>query len=255
MEYAPVVQPLVMVVDDNAISCEFVETNLRRNDFEVIVANGCVEALDLLGQYKPEVILLDVALDDGCGYDMCATIRAGGLEGELAHLADVPILFVSDQIEETDRLKGFESGADDYIAKPFNPLELIYRIQAILRRSAGKCHAVIKEGPLLVDPRRRQILVRGQVVDVTPKEFELLRLLVSTAGRVFSRGELLERVWGYAAQNDTRTVDIHVGRLRQKLTTYDDTCGEMIRTVWGEGYQFVPLHENVEAMHDMALSA
>ena len=236
-------QSLIMIVEDNPLIVEFVEAHLRNSDFDVIVADGCQEALELLQQHKPSLIILDILLDDGLGYDVCRTIRAGGADGELARLADVPILMLTARADEEDRITGFQAGADDYIVKPFSPAELIYRIQAILRRSEGVSHALIEVGPLQIDPRTHAVQARGQAVELTPKEFDLLYLLASNQGRVFSREELLERVWGYSFLGNTRTVDVHVNRLRQKLTAVCPECDEMINTEWGVGYKLAPLQE------------
>lgn len=229
----------IMIVEDNPLIVEFVMARLQREGFDVIVAEGCQEALDLLQHNRPDLIVLDIVLDDGEGYDVCRTIRAGGERGSLAHLTDVPVLMLTARAEEQDRLKGFQAGADDYLTKPFNPEELIYRIQAILRRSIGIGHALLDHEPVRIDPRRREVQLDGQTVDLTPKEFDLLYLLAGHVGQVFSREELLERVWGYSYLGNTRTVDVHVNRLRQKLADLG-SYEEMIGTEWGVGYKFVP---------------
>ncbi|NJO85285.1 MAG: response regulator transcription factor [Blastochloris sp.] len=167
---------------------------------------------------------------------MCATIRSGGEEGAFARIADTPVLLLTARADEEDRLRGFESGADDYVTKPFSPEELVCRVRAILRRSNGVSNALLEIGPLQIDPRRRMVSANGQIVALTPKEFDLIHLLASSPGRVFSRESLLERVWGYSFLGNTRTVDVHVNRVRQKLAI-DAQCGEMISTEWGVGYK------------------
>jgi len=238
MEHSSGVRPLIMIVEDNPLIVEFVEAHLRHEDFEVLVAEGCTEAVQLLGQHEPQLIILDVVLDDGLGYDLCRMIRAGGEDGGLVRLADVPILILTARADEQDRLEGFQSGADDYLTKPFSPAELIARIRAILRRSVGVSHALIELGVLRIDPRSRRVFACEQEVSLTPQEFDLLHLLASHPGRVFSREELLERVWGYSYLGNTRTVDVHVNRLRQKLAV-DDVCQDLITTEWGVGYKLV----------------
>ena len=240
MEYTPVVRPLVMIVEDNPLIVEFVDNRLRRESFDVLVAEGCAEALSMLEEYTPEIILLDVVLDDGLGFDVCKTIRTGGHDGTLARLTDTPILMLTARADEQDRVHGFQAGADDYLTKPFSPDELVYRIRAILRRSHGVSNGLIEVGPIHIDPRQRQVLVEGEPITLTPKEFDLLHLMASSPGRVFSREDLLERVWGYSFLGNTRTVDVHVNRLRQKLANQAPHA-DMISTEWGVGYKLTPL--------------
>src|SRR5262245_13459064 len=204
MEFEPRIQPLIMIVEDHPLIVEFVEAHLRRDDYDVVVAQGCAEAIELLQTNQPELIVLDVVLDDGIGYDLCRVIRAGGEDGSLARLADIPILMLTARADEQDRLEGFHAGADDYVTKPFSPEELMCRIRAILRRSLGLSSAFIEIGPLCIDPRKHQVLAGEHSVELTPKEFDLLHLLASSPGRVFSREELLERVWGYSFLGNTR---------------------------------------------------
>jgi DNA-binding response OmpR family regulator len=239
MERTSRVQSTIMIVEDNPLIVEFVVAYLRREDFNVLIAEGCNEALSHLQTHQPDLILLDVVLDDGSGYDLCKTLRTGGEDGTLSRLADTPILLLTARADEEDRLKGFQAGADDYVTKPFSPNELMLRIQAILRRSHGVSNGMIEIGALRVNPRQREVTVDDQSVPLTPKEFDLLHLLASRPGCVFSREELLERIWGYSYFGNTRTVDVHVNRLRQKLAIYPP-CGEMISTVWGSGYHLVP---------------
>ena len=239
MTSTPGIRPLIMIVEDNPLITEFVHARLQLEDFDVISAEGCNEALHILQERQPDLLVLDVVLDDGLGYDLCRTIRSGADNGALARLADLPILMLTARANESDRIEGFQAGADDYLTKPFSPDELVYRIQAILRRSLGVSNALIESEPLLIDPRRRTASLEGRVLELTPKEFDMLHLLASNIGRVFSREELLEKVWGYSFVGNTRTVDVHVNRLRQKLAEHP-TCAEMIGTEWGIGYKFVP---------------
>lgn len=254
MEHGSSIQPLVLIVEDHPLIIEFVESHLSRSGFHVISAEGCAEALTLLRQHTPDLIILDVVLDDGLGYDLCATIRGGGEEGVLSRIADTPILLLTARADEEDRLRGFQSGADDYVTKPFSPEELVCRVRAILRRSNGVSHALLEIGPLQIDPRRRTVSANGQIVALTPKEFDLLHLLASSPGRVFSRENLLERVWGYSFLGNTRTVDVHVNRVRQKLAI-DDLCGEMISTEWGIGYKLCAPGETSERLVALEASA
>lgn len=164
----------------------------------------------------------------------------------------MPILILSARTDEEDRLEGFRAGADDYLTKPFSLAELIFRVKAILRRSIGLSVACIEIGALLIDPRRREVRINRRLVEVTPKEFELLHLLASYPGRVFSREELLERVWGYSYSGNTRTVDVHINRLRHKLAD-EGLSDAMICTEWGAGYKLaspVPQEATVGGLGD-----
>jgi DNA-binding response OmpR family regulator len=238
MEYVPCVRPTIMLVEDNPLIIEFVEAHLRRESFDVIAAESLAEATQLLQHHQPELIILDVVLDDGLGYDLCRLIRSGGEDNALVRLADVPILMLTARADEQDRLDGFACGADDYVTKPFSPKELVYRIRAILRRNVGISSALTEIGPITIDPRKRRVMVNQQHVDLTPKEFDLLHLLASKPGRVFGREELLQRVWGYSFLGNTRTVDVHVNRLRQKLNARNNG-DDLITTEWGTGYKLV----------------
>ncbi|MFQ3633576.1 response regulator transcription factor [Roseiflexus sp.] len=236
MEGGHGVPPLIMLVEDNDLIVECVEIHLRREMFSVITATGYTEAVQLLHNHTPGLIVLDLILDDGNGYDLCRTLRTGGNDGEFARIADIPILILSACADEDDRLEGFRAGADDYITKPFSPAELIFRVKAILRRSMGVSIARIEIGALQIDPRRHEVRINHHLVKMTLKEFELLHLMASHPGRVFSREELLERVWGYSYLGNTRTVDVHINRLRHKLAE-EGLCDDLICTEWGAGYK------------------
>lgn len=243
-------QPTLLLVEDNTLIAEFVIAHLEREQFRVLAAENCSEGLELLRLHRPDLIVLDVLLEDGTGYEFCRTVRAGGPDGSLIQLVDVPILMLTAKADEVDRLEGFRAGADDYVTKPFSPEELVCRIQAILRRSNGVSSATLAYGPLYIDPRRHEVLLDGAPVTLTPKEFELLHTLAANPGRTFSREYLLDRVWGYSFLGNTRTVDVHVNRLRQKLAV-DPRCGELIATEWGVGYKFViPPESSVEGLSD-----
>ena len=239
MEYTRLQRSTILIVEDNPLIVEFVKLHLEREAFVVVVAESCAEGLALLRSCAPDLIVLDVLLEDGTGYDFCRSVRGGGENGALAALVDVPILMLTAKADEIDRLEGFRAGADDYVTKPFSTEELLCRIKAILRRSNGLSSATLDLGPLQVDPRRHEVLVNGRCVDLTPKEFELLHVLGTSPGRVFSRDTLLERVWGYSYLGNTRTVDVHVNRLRQKLMA-EGLSEDWISTEWGVGYKLVP---------------
>lgn len=235
-------RPLIMIVEDNPMIVEFVQARLRRDKMDLLAADSCAMARALLHTYRPDLLLLDAILDDGSGCDLCRFIRAGGDEIELAHLIDLPILFLTTRADEQERLLAFQAGVDDCLPKPFHPDELVYRIQALLRRSIGVSQATVSIGALQVDPRSYTVSVDGAAIDLTPKEFGLLYLLASKAGKVFSRQELFERVWGCSFLGNTRTVDVHINRLRQKLSG-TMPHPNLISTEWGVGYKL--LHPSV----------
>jgi DNA-binding response OmpR family regulator len=225
-----------MVVEDTTLIAEFVERRLQREGYEVIIATTCCEALSLLPVHPPDLVVLDLVLSDGSGCNLCRTIRQGGEDGQLAQFAEVPILILTARADEEDRLDGFRSGADDYVTKPFSPDELVLRIEAILRRCHGLSRATTVLGPLVVDPLHHVVAFDSATLDLAPKEFDLLRLLASNPDRVFTREELFRRVWGYSFLGGTRTVDVHVNRLRQKL----QACGLLDATIVterGVGYK------------------
>jgi len=225
-----------MLVEDDPLIVEFTEKNLIKDGFEVIVATTGSEALELLATHRADIILLDIMLPDIDGFKVCRRIRQGDVPGTSLVPADVPIVMLTAKAEDVDKLRGFETGVDDYITKPFNPLELTARLQAVLRRATGQeAPEVIKIGSLMINSTERTVLLKDSPLRLTPKEFDLLLLLARYPNRVFSREELLEKVWGYTFGN-TRTVDEHVKRLRQKLER-EGMGWELIATVWGVGYK------------------
>lgn len=171
------------------------------------------------------------------GYEVCRRIRQSAFD-RLAKIANVPVLMLTARAETADRLDGFEAGVDDYMIKPFVPDELVARIRAILRRATGASHTLLQVGHVLVDPARRCVQADGHQLELTPKEFDLLHLLASHPGQTFPRAVLLERVWGITADINTRTVDVHIQRLREKLAPHAD-CADVIATEWGVGYRMV----------------
>lgn len=221
---------LVMVIEDEKEIRELLRYNLERAGFRVAAFADGEEGLAQLFASRPDAVVLDLMLPGRNGLEILREVR-----GEPA-TADVPVIVLTARGAEMDKLLGFEHGADDYLTKPFSPRELLARLQALLRRSrpaaAGRA---LEAGPLRVDPSSREASVAGRRLTLTPREFDLLAFLVRHPGRVVSRDELLRKVWGYDYLGETRTVDVHVRRLRQKL-------GEghaYIETVTGAGYKFV----------------
>jgi len=218
------------VVDDEEVVRELIELYLTKEGFEVIHARDGREALRLNGEKHPDLVILDLMLPGLDGWEVCRQIRTG---------SRVPIIMLTARGEEVDRIVGLELGADDYVVKPFSPRELVARVRAVLRRGSapGEENEVLSFPDLRIDRVRHRVEVDGEEVHLTPTEFRLLWCLASRPGRVFSRAELLDRIWGYDSESDARTVDVHVKRLRQK-TRASESRSFSITTVWGLGYKF-----------------
>jgi len=228
----------ILVVEDEADLAELVAYNLQQEGYSVAVARDGAGALSELRRQRPDLVVLDVMLPDISGTEVCRRIRRDAATERL------PVVMLTAKGEEVDRIVGFEVGADDYIPKPFSPRELVLRVAAVLRRAAPPVDAVdaeaIEVGALLIDVPRHRVRVSEEDVPLTALEFKLLLDLASRRGRVQTRDALLERVWGYAPGIETRTVDTHVKRLREKLGAASD----YIETVRGVGYR---MREEAEA--------
>jgi two-component system response regulator PrrA len=219
-------EPLVLVVDDDEEIRKALERALRLEGFAVRVADGGRAALELVEQERPGVMVLDVVMPDLSGISVVSRMRARG--------DDTPICILSARDEVEDRVAGLEAGADDYVVKPFDIGELAARLRALLRRMPSAGGEPIRVGDLLVDPARRSVQRAGRPVDLTRREFELLEELARHRNVVLSRGQLLERVWGYDFEVDGNVVDVFVGYLRRKLEA--DGEARMIHTVRGVGF-------------------
>lgn len=220
----------VLVVDDEPDLRELVRVNLAQAGFEVELAEAGREALERLRPTPPDLMVLDLMLPDLSGTDVCRQVRQ---DPELQHL---PIIMLTAKADEVDRVVGLELGADDYITKPFSPRELTLRVQAVLRRRGrdGNQAEALQHGKLRIDPLRHRCYVDGDEVSLTAKEFSLLRNLMTRPGRVMTRDQLLDAVWGSDIAVTTRTIDTHLKRLREKLGSASD----LIETVRGVGYRF-----------------
>ncbi|MDX1615639.1 MAG: response regulator transcription factor [Candidatus Promineifilaceae bacterium] len=219
----------VLVVDDEANIRELARLYLERNDFRVLTAESGDQALKLVERERPDLMVLDLMLPGVDGWEVCRRVRAG---------SDVPILMLTARDDDVDKIVGLELGADDYMTKPFNPRELVARVRAILRRSGppGPGGAAPRQvADVVVDPAARQVTVAERVVSLRPKEFDLLLALVDHLNLVLTREQLLDQVWGYEYYGATRTVDVHVAQLRDKLAD----SGLQIETIWGIGYKLV----------------
>jgi DNA-binding response OmpR family regulator len=223
----------VLIVDDEPRVREVVATYLTREGFETRQAADAEAAGRFLDDFKPDLVVLDVMFPGASGMDLLAGIRRGGSE--------IPVILLTARAEEEDRVAGLELGADDYLVKPFSPRELVARVKSVLRRShptPASDHLAF-EG-LDIDPAAREVLVDGRTVELTAREFELLSFLASSPRQVFSRADLLDRVWDSSADwQDPATVTVHVRRIRQKIER-DPHDPRWITTVWGVGYRFEP---------------
>jgi len=221
-------KPRILVVDDEINIQELIQVNLEQAGFEVELAGNGIEALEKFEANRPDLIILDLMLPGKDGYDVCKAIRK---------TSNVPIIMLTAKETELERVLGLELGADDYITKPFSPLELIARIKAVLRRSSGQEDDEADEytvGSIFMKVGTREVLVKGKPVDLTRKEFDLLHTFMQNAGKVLTREFLLQKVWGYEYEGETRTVDVHIRHLRRKLGPEGE---ERIETIHGVGYK------------------
>jgi len=223
----------ILVVDDEANIADLVEMYLRKEGFRVLKAGTGEDGLAAAKRERPRLVVLDVGLPGIDGLEVCRRLQADATLGG----GSVPVIFLTARDSEIDRILGLEMGADDYLTKPFSPRELVARVKAILRRTESSAPApeVIEVGGAVIDLGRREVRAQGGVVDMTGKEFELLRYLADNRGRALSRQQILDGVWGYGWYGDARTVDVHVAQVRKKL-------GEAvaITTVRGVGYRLDP---------------
>ncbi len=222
----------ILVVDDEASIRELLAFNLKKNGYSVETAADGREALEKAP--KADLVLLDIMLPEIDGLEVCRRLKSS------PQTNGIPIIMLTAKAEEIDRVLGLEMGADDYVVKPFSMRELIARVKAVLRRSHQDDKAkgeALTLGALRIDFSSYQVWLHDEPVALTPKEYELLKLLVTNPGRAFSRDELLERIWGYEYYGDTRTVDVHIRHLRAKLAA-DPEISDAIETVRGVGYRF-----------------
>lgn len=226
----------ILVVDDEPSVVEVVSLYLRREGYTVRAAGDGKLALAAIAEQTPSLIVLDLMLPKVDGMEILRQVRQRS--------ADVPVIMLTARGQETDRIYGLELGADDYVVKPFSPAELVARVKAVLRRTqAGAAPAnggsLIKFDDLEIDPPTRQVKVRGEVVELTATEFNLLEFMAQHPRQVFSRDKLLDNVWGYTEYVDPSTVTVHIRRLREKIEV-DPGKPKCLLTVWGVGYKFDP---------------
>jgi DNA-binding response OmpR family regulator len=221
----------ILLVEDEKTLAKALKFNLEKEGFRVEVAFDGEEALNAMSGEEPDLVILDLMLPKIDGYEVCRSIRRS---------SDVPIIMLTARDEDIDKILGLELGADDYMTKPFNTRELLARIRAILRRTvqqAAAARSFIKVGDLQIDVIKRKVTVKGREVALTSREYNLLSLLASNPGKVYSREELLEEIWGDDYSGDVRTVDVHIRHLREKIEEFPAEPN-IILTVWGAGYKF-----------------
>ena len=224
----------ILVIEDEPDIRKLVQYNLTQEHFNVVEAEDGEQALSLLQREKPNLVILDLMLPGLSGLELCKLLR------QRSDTSRLPILMLTAKAGETDRIVGLEMGADDYLAKPFSPREMVARVRAILRRAeskpASETAVSYEKGPLKIDFSTYEVFVRGKPVKLTLKEFELLRFLVQNPSRVLNRDQLLDRVWGGETFVTPRTVDVHIRRLRKAIEK-DDRKPKWILTVRGVGYK------------------
>ena len=221
----------ILVADDDLNICELLRLYLEKEGFEVVMAHDGEEAVARFESEKPSLILLDIMMPKLDGWQVCRQIR---------QKSDCPIIMLTAKGETFDKVLGLELGADDYVVKPFDTKEIVARLKAVLRRSAGvttekKARRLVFD-KLTIDMDAFELIVDGKKIDTPPKEMELLYYLASSPNRVYTRNQLLDEVWGFDYFGDSRTVDVHVKRLREKLENVDANWS--LKTVWGVGYKF-----------------
>ena len=226
----------ILLVEDDPATRTFLADNLTADGYELLVAETCAEATRLLETSFPDLAVLDLNLPDGSGYDLVRRVReADGVASRID--PTTPLVILSGQATELDRVRGFERGADDFVAKPFSYGELRGRLAALLRRAQQpRGQGCLRVGALELDPPSREVRLHGARVELSQKEFGLLRVLAADPTRVFSKEELLRTIWGFRSIGTTRTLDSHACRLRQKLAARGD---RFVVNVWGVGYRLV----------------
>ncbi len=220
----------ILIVDDDENICELLRLYLEKDGFSTIVANDGEQAIAYNEKYSPDLILLDIMLPKLDGWQVCREIRK---------ICNVPIIMLTAKGETFDKILGLELGADDYVSKPFDTKEVIARIKAVLRRSNKKevkNEQKVKYDKLIINLTNYELIVDDIQIDTPPKELELIYHLASNPNRVYTRDQLLDEVWGFDYYGDSRTVDVHVKRLREKLEGTSDEWS--LKTVWGVGYKF-----------------
>lgn len=223
----------VLIVDDEANICELIRLYVEKEGYNAIIATDGAKAVEKFMQEKPDMVLLDIMLPVKDGWQVCREIRA---------VSDAPIIMLTAKGETFDKVLGLELGADDYIVKPFEPKELVARMKAVLRRTEARTAPQEESGDELVFDGLKigretyEIYLDGKKIEMPPKEFELLYFLAKNKNKVYTRDQLLDEIWGYEFFGDSRTVDVHIKRIREKIESEGKNW--QLKTVWGVGYKF-----------------
>ncbi|MBO4941710.1 MAG: response regulator transcription factor [Clostridia bacterium] len=224
----------VLIVDDEKNICELIRLYVEKEGFETSVAYDGQEALEKFRKDEPDIVLLDIMLPQKDGWQVCREIRTE---------SNVPIIMLTAKGEVFDKVLGLELGADDYVVKPFEPKELVARIKAVMRRSGkgdekGSGQEITFDG-LSINRETYEVKLNGKAIEMPPKEFELLHFLASNKNKVFTRDQLLNEIWGYEFFGDSRTIDVHIKRIREKIETEEtQSLSWQLKTIWGVGYKF-----------------
>jgi two-component system alkaline phosphatase synthesis response regulator PhoP/two-component system response regulator ResD len=220
----------ILVADDEANIRELARMYLEKEGYKVVAVSDGAQAMTSIKQIEPSLLVLDLMMPEMDGWEVCRRVRTD---------SDLPILMLTARDDDIDKIVGLEMGADDYLTKPFNPRELVARVRAILRRSGTGAHAsstkVRHLGNVSIDPGGREVMVTNRRINLRTKEFDLLLTLVDHVNLVLNRKQLLDQVWGYEFYGETRTVDVHIAHLRDKLSE----SNLLIETIWGIGYKLV----------------
>ncbi len=225
----------ILIADDDTNICDLLKLYLENEGYEIVTAGDGIKALSAFKIYEPDLVLLDIMMPRKDGWQVCREIR---------EMSSKPIIMVTAKGDVFDKVLGLELGADDFITKPFDMKEVSARVKAVLRRYSGHDNddsEVIKFDNLEISLQKYELKLNGKAVDIPPKELELLYFLTSNYNRVFTRDQLLDKVWGFDYLGDSRTVDVHVKRLREKLEGVSDKW--TLKTVWGVGYKFELLQQ------------
>ncbi len=220
----------ILIADDDTNICDLLKLYLENEGYEIVTANNGIKTVSAFKIYEPDLVLLDIMMPGKDGWQVCREIR---------EISSKPIIMITAKSEVFDKVLGLELGADDFITKPFDMKEVSARVKAVLRRCSGHENddsEVIKFDNLEISLQKYELKLCGKAVDIPPKELELLYFLASNYNRVFTRDQLLDKVWGFDYLGDSRTVDVHVKRLREKLEGVSDKW--TLKTVWGVGYKF-----------------
>jgi DNA-binding response OmpR family regulator len=223
----------ILVVEDELPIRKLIHFNLQRSNFEVIEAGNGNEAINLVSTESPSLVLLDLMLPDMDGFEICTKLRES--------YPELPIVIVSARSQDMEKIMALELGADDYVVKPFNPLELVARIRSVLRRTnhsgQKQLSSIIPSGPFVLDTKTQRLYKSGKLLKLTAREFQLIKLFFERFNEPITRDELLDRIWGINYFGDSKTVDVHIRRLREKIED-DPSQPVFLKTVWGFGYCF-----------------